>query len=568
MAIGVVFMGMVFETSLTYAMRYLIDAFSDPDSSAIHWALTYVVLYIIMAICWRSSGYIGMHWVTKSQALAIETLYHWLSQHSSRYYSDHFAGSLATKVTNAGSGISMIVPRLLWNFYPTFLGLFMSVGLMYTASPVLAGILLLWSIIFLALNSWWMRHKVDLSIQAADAFTDLKGQIVDILNNIRTVHQFARLSRERTRVQSFVRDHQQKGIQSWYYSEGVLLINNVLQAVLLAGMFLGATYLYEKGHLSIGEVVMVTHLTWGIMESLFFIGNDLNGLMENYGQVSQGLQLILEEHEITDQDPPESLKLNKAGIDFKKVGFAYPGTQAVFANFNLHIPAGQKIGLVGRSGAGKSTLVQLLLRMYDIQDGEILIDGQNIARVTQNSLRQSICFVPQTSMLFHRSLADNILYGNPEASSEELALAARHAGAAEFIEKQPEQYETLVGERGVKLSGGQTQRICIARAMLKEAPILILDEATSALDSESELIVQDALNELIKQKTVIAIAHRLSTLRMMDRIVVIDEGKIVQDGTHQELLNQEGIYSYLWKHQAGGFLGGDLDKEVKTAPSN
>ena len=280
----------------------------------------------------------------------------------------------------------------------------------------------------------------------------------------------------------------------------------------------------------------------------------MNGLMENYGEVQESLEEILKEHEITDHPQSKPLMAKGGEIVFDQVSFRYDQRKMIFDQFNLRIPAGQKVGLVGESGAGKSTLTSLLLRMHDIDGGKILIDQQDIALVSQDSLREAISYVPQDSMLFHRTLAENIAYGYQDASDEFIQLAAEGAGAHRFVQDLPDQYKTFVGERGVKLSGGQAQRISIARAMLKKAPILVLDEATSSLDSESERIVQEALMKLIKDKTVIAIAHRLSTLLAMDRIVVMDEGKIVEDGTHQQLLEKEGVYAKLWSHQVGGFL--------------
>jgi ABC-type multidrug transport system fused ATPase/permease subunit len=299
---------------------------------------------------------------------------------------------------------------------------------------------------------------------------------------------------------------------------------------------------------------MMMTLTLGILDSLLFIGSSMNSVMESYGEIQESLDVILHEHEIVDVAEAPALQVSKGAIELANVDFAYERSRPILQNFSLRIPAGQKVGLVGESGAGKSTLTQLLLRMYDLQGGHILIDGQDIARHSQESLREAISYVPQASQLFHRSIQDNIRYGDPTALKEEVVLAAQRARAHEFIAELSEGYDTLVGERGVKLSGGQAQRVSIARAMLKDAPILILDEATSSLDSESERLVQDALLELISDKTVIAIAHRLSTLLAMDRILVLDKGEIVEDGSHSELLALGGTYAKLWKHQVGGFL--------------
>lgn len=278
-----------------------------------------------------------------------------------------------------------------------------------------------------------------------------------------------------------------------------------------------------------------------------------NHLVFVYGEIEEGLDEVLIPHEIVDQKNATTLITKGGKITWENVDFTY-GAQHVFEDFNLTIKPGQRVGLVGHSGAGKTTFVSLLLRQHEVTGGAILIDGQNIAAVTQDSLRNNIAVVPQEPMLFHRSIRENIAYGKPDATDEEIIAVAKKAEAHEFISALSEGYDTLVGERGVKLSGGQKQRIAIARAMLKNAPILILDEATSALDSESEVAIQKALHELMEGKTVIAIAHRLSTLREMDRIIVLDKGEIVEDGTHQELSRGNGIYARLWDHQAGGFL--------------
>ena len=568
-AFAVVILAETAGVSLSYVMKELVDALGSSEADPLYWAYVYAGLYAFSEIGWRSSGYLGMHWITKTRALAASSLFGWLSGHSSNYFADRFAGSLANKVTHASNGVSDMMPRILWNFFPTLLQLFLSIGFAYAAKPLLAGIMGIWCIIFLILNTLLVRKKAKLSEASADAYTKLKGQLVDIISNIRVVHQFARVGKEKKRAQSYINDHLQKSLRSWRYSEHLMLTNNVLQSVLLTGILITAVYLQRQALLTIGEVVMIVNLTWGILESLFHIGSSLNGMMESYGNTKEGLDMILHPHEIVDVPHAVQLTPAKGSIEFKEMAFSYGGRRPVFEQFDLQIPGGQKVGLVGESGAGKSTLTQLLLRMYDVEEGYIGVDGQDISQVTQDSLRKTISFVPQTSMLFHRSLLENIRYGNLEASDEEVREAAQYAGAHAFISDLPDGYDTLVGERGVKLSGGQAQRINIARAMLKRrAPILVLDEATSALDSESERIVQQALEKLIQNRTVIAIAHRLSTLLAMDRILVLDKGKIVEDGSHLELLHHGGIYAKLWAHQAGGFLSSDQKGKVHPNPVN
>lgn len=556
-ALAVVMLAESAGTSLTYIMKEIVDAVVGETGEGFFWASIYVGLYAFAEIGWRMSGYTGMHWITKTRSLAAYSLFSWLSHHSSNYFSDRFAGSLATKVTNASNGVSDVLPSILWHFFPVMLQLVLSMLLTWSQSHVLAGIMAAWCVVFLTLNSVLVRKKTKLSEAASNAYTNLKGQLVDIISNIRAVQQFAHLGREKVRAQKFIKDHEQKALKSWRYSEGILLFNNILQTILLGGILLTALWLNSQGKLSIGSVVMVTNLTWGILEALFFIGSSLNGLMEDIGEITEGLDVIINPHEIADSPDAVEIHAPKAEIRVDRISFSYGGRREVFKDFSLDIPAGQKVGLVGESGAGKSTFTQLLLRMYDVEAGIIQIDGQDISEVRLESLRRSISFVPQASMLFHRSLKDNIRYGKYDATDGEIIQAAKNAGAHSFIMELAEGYDTLVGERGIKLSGGQAQRISIARAMLKsQASLLILDEATSSLDSESELIVQKALEKLIEGRTVIAIAHRLSTLLAMDRIIVLDKGKIVEDGTHLELLQLGGKYARLWAHQAGGFIGG------------
>lgn len=340
---------------------------------------------------------------------------------------------------------------------------------------------------------------------------------------------------------------------SWGRTEYMLFVNGFILFLFGSAMFYILVERWSVGGVTTGEFVLVASLIAQMSGTLIFIGRAFNSTSRTIGEIKEGFDELLVPFEITDAHDALPLAVRKGEIAWENVTFKYD-SNTVFDQFNLTITPGQRVGLVGSSGAGKTTFVSLLLRQHELTGGAITIDGQNIAEVTQDSLRQAIAVVPQEPALFHRTIKENIAYGKPDATEEEIIEVAKKAQAHDFISALPEGYTTLVGERGVKLSGGQKQRVAIARAMLKDAPILVLDEATSALDSESEVAIQKALHTLMAGKTVIAIAHRLSTLREMDRIIVLEAGKIIEDGTHETLKEYGGTYQRLWDHQAGGFL--------------
>jgi len=365
--------------------------------------------------------------------------------------------------------------------------------------------------------------------------------------------QYVRRDFEFTEVQKLTQNKYKKGVRNWMYTEKILTINSVLLFLFATLMFWRLVTQWGEGMVTTGEFVLVLALMTNITGTLLFIGRAFNATARTAGEMREGLEDIMVPYEIVDTKAASPVEVEGGQIEWRDVTFKFDEL-AVFENFNLTIKPKQKIGLVGSSGAGKSTFVSLLLRQHNILTGQILIDGQDISTITQDSLREAIALVPQEPSLFHRTIKENIAYGKPGATDNEIIEVAKKAEAHDFIMRLPLQYDTLVGERGVKLSGGQKQRVAIARAMLKNAPILILDEATSALDSTSERAIQKALHILMEGKTVIAIAHRLSTLREMDRIVVLDNGEITEDGNHDELLAKKGQYAELWAHQAGGFI--------------
>jgi ABC-type multidrug transport system fused ATPase/permease subunit len=378
--------------------------------------------------------------------------------------------------------------------------------------------------------------------------------MVDTTANIDIVQHTGEGAFERRHVGESIGFQRVSHLREWWWSEWLLVANGLLLAAFMVAMFGIGMLLIAQGRISVGSLVMVVTVVIALEQRMFFLGQNLTQAVSYHGQVSEGLAELLQPHEISDRPHAAPLVVRAARIRFQALDFSYKNARVFAGDFELTIPGGEKVGLVGHSGAGKSTLVSLLLRQFELDGGRILIDGQSVSEITLESLRRAVALVPQSTSLFHRSVAENIRYGRLTASDEEVREAARLAEADAFIRQLPQGYETKVGERGVKLSGGQRQRIAIARALLRQAPILLLDEATSALDSESEAAIQRALGDLMRGKTVVAIAHRLSTLRAMDRIVVIEQGRIVEDGGHEMLVRQGGVYARLWNSQVSGFI--------------
>jgi ATP-binding cassette, subfamily B, bacterial len=518
------------------------------------WAILLPVIYIVSQLAWRFSGFFGMRWFMSLRSTAYETLYEYLSFHSKDYFSNRLAGSLTNKISNAVDGVDNLFEKILWRFVPLLLGLVFYTIIAGYSNILLGIIVVVWSIIFLGINVFFASKLQPISYRFADSLSTLKGRIVDSISNISIVQENAYLSGEQQYINSFIKRQYDTGLRSWWVSEWVLVANGIMIFIFILAMMFVSITLFQMKLITIGSVVMITTIIVDLTYQLFFIAQELRDSSKLYGQIREGLDEILKEHVIKNASHAKHLKLDKGEIVFDKTSFSY-GETNVFDDFSLKIESGQKIGIVGRSGVGKTTLVSLLLRHFDVSGGSIKIDGQDIRDITLESLRKAIAFVPQDTGLFHRTIKENISYSNSNAKEGEIISAAKSAQIHDFIMGLPNGYNTMVGERGVRLSGGQRQRIAIARAFLKNAPILILDEATSSLDSESEQAIQISLQKLIKKGTVIAIAHRLSTLKEMDRIVIISDGKILEEGAPSDLLKKSnGAFKKMWEHQVKGFI--------------
>ena len=540
--------------STNYIFKLIIDAIEQADmNKAMFWGLTFPVAMFFVQVFYRLSGYCGAYWTNKSIKTANDTLVGYLLKHSHNFYINRFAGSISSKVGNVHNAFSDIVPDFLWGFLSSVITLIVTLLYIFQVNNVAAGLFLFLLIILFFLNKKLAPKKAQLSKESAEARTLLTGKIVDVFANAATVRQYVQNKSEYANIQTLTTNKFKAGIKSWLYSEKLVLLNSVVLVLFSIAIFWLLVTRWSQGEITAGDFILVMSLIFNITGSLLFIGRAFNDMSRVAGEMKEGLDDILLPHDIVDVPHAKSLKANSGEILWDKVNFSFDMNQ-VFKDFTLTIPAEQRIGLVGSSGAGKTTFVSLMLRQHELSGGKIMIDGQDISQVKQDSLRGAIALVPQEPSLFHRTIRENIAYAKPNASLAEVILAAKKAQAHEFIAKLPLGYETIVGERGIKLSGGQKQRVAIARAILKNAPILILDEATSALDSESEHEIQKALHLLMAGKTVIAIAHRLSTLREMDRIIVLENGKIIEDGSHEALLASGGHYASLWSHQAGGFI--------------
>lgn len=480
-----------------------------------------------------------------------------LCNQSMSFHSNRFGGTLVSQTAKFMSAYQLLLETITFPFLPVACSIIFTCAILAPRVPVYVAILMALLTLYACVSYYMYKRILHLNEQAAGAQNHLSGELSDSVANILAVKTYGREDYERSLFDAANKDVVARDSKRMQAS----LTRGIITACIAVTIMAAVSVFIAGGNawygITPGTLVMMFTYTYTVTNQFNFINNGLQRFNRAFGDAS-GMTAALDEPRLVADSPDAfDLEVNEGSIDFTGIGFDYDdgGVKTrVFDGFDLHIPAGQRVGLVGASGAGKTTLTKLLLRLSDIQEGRIEIDGQNIARATQQSLRRRIAYVPQESLLFHRSVAENIAYGRPDATMEQIREAARRANALEFIERLPQGFDTVTGERGVKLSGGQRQRIAIARAILADCPILVLDEATSALDSESEKMVQDALAELMRGRTAVVVAHRLSTVAGLDRIVVLENGRIVEDGPHDELIEAGGVYAGLWNRQTGAYL--------------
>lgn len=567
--VGQVFVAIVWAIDLSlspYLLKVMIDRMpgllvSEAYDVLLGPALLYLFMSLLIFIVFRFYDFLWLHINPFLKRHIGVVLMERMMHHAHHLFQDNFSGSLGNKIKDVMSGIPDLLKIVIDRFFSHGLAFLIAVGTVWTVNLQFSIALCLWVSTFVAASLFLSRKARYYSGEAAEVRSTVVGTIVDVLSNMFSVRLFTARDGEKNKLGvilgEYVKADQKR---DWFflkmngvYGGSFVIYQSIVLLLLIQG--------FSQGTISPGDFALILTVNFAIMNSLWGLSKDIINIAELAGNITQGLRIALSPLEIDDKPGAKPLVVHEGEITFAQVHFRYRNADPIFENKTLTILPGQKVGLVGYSGGGKTTFVNLILRLFETTSGHILIDGQDIAEVTQDSLRANIGMIPQDPSLFHRSLMENIRYGRLGATDAEVFEAARKAHADEFILGLPQGYGSLVGERGVKLSGGQRQRIAIARAFLKNAPILLLDEATSQLDSVTERDIQDALWKLMQGKTTIVIAHRLSTLLHMDRLLVFDRGKIVEDGSHEELLRKRGLYKTLWDAQMDGFLPESRESE-------
>ena len=555
-------------------IKYIINELpliANNNISQIIWPAVLIVLNFIIFdnFTWRGIGLIEYKYYGRIKNEIIRVSMEYVTNHSHQFFQDSLSGKISNQITQLSESIYLILsgatPQLIRGVSLIIIALVTT----FFVHPIFSSILLIWAVLFIFISLFMSAQLIKLGDVYAAKESEISGQVVDTISNQSNIRFFAQSHFEVNRLSRFLRENLKAFTKKELYLITLHAVQGGLIAIMMAFSVYFLTILYQAKQVSIGDFALILGLTMEVAHITWYSVSFVDELNELKGKCKQSMCALLVEHKVKNAINAKELKVTKGEIKFENVHFHYQGTSPLFNNKSIIIEGGQKVGLVGYSGSGKSTFANLILRLYDLSSGKILIDGQDISKVTQDSLRSNISIIPQEPSMFHRSIMENIRYGRIKATAQEVIEAAKNAHADEFIQLIPGKYNTPVGERGVKLSGGQRQRIAIARAFLKGAPILILDEATSQLDSVTERKIQESLEDLMngghlgpdkakinraEKRTTLVIAHRLSTLLQMDRILVFDKGKIVQDGSHQELLQQKGLYKTLWESQVGGFL--------------
>jgi len=534
-----------------YGVKFLVDSLVQHGQAQQAWLAFFVLVSLIAGdnLLWRLASWIANRTFPSVTCDLRRDLFQHLTGHAPSYFMDRMPGMLSSRITATSNAVYMIENMFIWNVLPPCAGTFGAIALVLTVSGPMAALLVVVAAIVVVTMFRLAAAGKPLHHDFADKAAAVDGEMIDVIGNMPIVRAFGGIAREHRRFDATLARELGARQRSLRYLERLRLLHAVVTVILTIALLAWAIVLWQRGAATAGEVVLVCTLGLSVLHATRDLAVALVDVTQHMARLSEALSTLLVPHELRDLPGAEPLVRRGARVTLEKVSFSYPDGHKIFTDFSLDIEAGQRLGLIGRSGSGKSTLFALVQRFYDIQSGRILIDGQDVARVTQQSVRDAISVVPQDISLFHRTVMENIRYGRPDATDAEVMQASMAAKCDQFIAALPDGFETIVGERGFKLSGGQRQRIAIARAFLKDAPILLLDEATSALDIESEEAIREALIRLVRGRTVIAIAHRLSTLRSSDRIVLLREGRIEQDGSPDQLILSDGPYRELIKQE-------------------
>jgi ATP-binding cassette subfamily B protein len=536
--------------STQYGVKYLVDILSGGKTDDV-WFAFFVLVLLIAAdnLLWRLAGWIASSTFVRVTGDLRRDLFRHLTGHSPSFFADRLPGMLTSRITATSNAIYTVENMFIWNVLPPCTAVIVAIALVMTVSvPMAAALAVVGGIVVIAMFRMATAGR-PLHHEFADKTATVDGEMIDVISNMSLVRAFSGLGREHRRFDATIDRELTARQRSLFYLERLRILHALVTVALTIGLLAWAISLWQEGAISTGDVVLACTLGLSVLHATRDLAIAIVDVIQHMARLAEALETLLVPHDL--RDHPQATPLVKVGssLKFENVSFHHRNGQELFDRLNLRLNPGQRVGLVGPSGAGKSSLFALLQRFYDVHGGRILVDGQDIARVTQESLHEAIAVVPQDVSLFHRSIMENIRYGRPDARDKDVLNAASAARCLDFIEALPNGISTLVGDRGMKLSGGQRQRIAIARAFLKDAPLLLLDEATSALDSESEEAIRESLGRLIRGRTVIAIAHRLSTVSQFDRIVVLNAGRIVQDGPPDHLMKHEGLYRDLARRQ-------------------
>ena len=557
---------------LPYAIKQIMDAVGAAQAQALPvWDLVvgpfwlFAGLNLGVVLFARASGAMLVVLGPELRRRVRRELFAYLQQHSQRYFMSNFAGSLANRIAEVAMSVAYIVWTVMFDFWPLIISFGVSLVLLAGVNVKLALVLAAWTGAYVAISFVLARRCRRYAREYAAARSLVSGKIVDSVTNIMNAKLFARRDHERAYLDGYLNLEVKRARETFWFMEWIRWFQFIAAMILMLGVIGYALSIWSRQGMTVGEFAMSASLALMLIEQARGLSRRFLDFFEYVGNINDGVNVIVRPHEVVDSEDARTLVITQGEIRFNDIDFAYTANRPIFERLDVVMRAGERVGLVGYSGSGKSTLLNLILRLFEPQSGSILVDGQDIQQVAQESLRASIAMIPQEPMLFHRSLIENIRYGRLDASDDEVIEAAVKAHAHEFIMQTEDGYASLVGERGVKLSGGQRQRIALARAIVKEASILLLDEATSSLDSVTERNIQNSLEYLMEGKTVVVIAHRLSTLAHLDRILVFHEGRIIEDGSHTELLAHEGHYAHMWAMQAGGFLPDHDDSSAADA---